>query len=136
MTFWVPSQGRWIVNYPKQHYANGVDKNGRTSGRYKPFVRIAKNVRVHLRDHVLVAAGVAPSYFVECLTYNAPDDVFKKDWFSSMLAYLQWLHAVDLTTLTRQSGQSGLIGTASDAWPLANAQQFRNAAIALWNSWS
>lgn len=28
--FYVPSQSRWVVNYPKLHYQNGANKNGRT----------------------------------------------------------------------------------------------------------
>jgi len=136
MTLWVPPEKQWIVNFPNQHYANGVDKNTKTSGRYKPFVRVVKNLRVHLEDHGLLADGVAASYFVECLTYNAPNDVFKSTLDSSMLAYLQWLHTADLSTMTRQSGQAGLIGTSSDQWPFRSAQLFRNAAITLWNEWS
>lgn len=59
------------VNYPEQHYANGVAKNKATSKRFKSTVRILKNI-----ENQLVAAGEIreiPSYFVECLAYNVSD---------------------------------------------------------------
>jgi hypothetical protein len=34
MTFYVPSECFWIVNFPKLHYQNGVEKNQRTNGWY------------------------------------------------------------------------------------------------------
>ncbi len=40
---------RSIVNYPKEHYNNGVNKNSdeKTGGLFKPIVRLFKNVRAY-----------------------------------------------------------------------------------------
>jgi len=36
-------EARWVVNYPKRHYANGAKKNQDTENRYKRMVRVFKN---------------------------------------------------------------------------------------------
>ena len=66
--------GLKIVNWPEQQYDNGVLKNDLTTKRYKRFVRALKNA-----ENVLVDAEVIeelPSYFMECLVYNADNSVF------------------------------------------------------------
>ena len=50
MTFYVPAENRWVINYPKLHYKKGVEKNQNTDGKYKPTVRMFKNVRTYLID--------------------------------------------------------------------------------------
>jgi hypothetical protein len=68
------SPGHWIHNYPQQHYDNGVNKNERTSRRYKCVVRILKNL-----ENRMVKDGVSPvvaSYLIESLVYNTPDTHF------------------------------------------------------------
>jgi hypothetical protein len=74
------SDGKRHYNYPEQHYNNGIQKNLRTSKRFKRTVRILKNI-----EGQLVAVGEmpeVPSYFMECLAYNVPEYVFKdtKTW--------------------------------------------------------
>lgn len=70
------TSGEWVINYPEQQYENGVAKNSaeRTGTRYKQMVRILKRV-----ENDLVAAGQIedlPSYFMECLVYCVPDNLF------------------------------------------------------------
>ncbi len=67
---------RLIVNYPKQHYDNGVDKQDRTGSEFKATVRIYKNARSDLVDKGAMTEALAPSYFIECLMFNVPDSVF------------------------------------------------------------
>lgn len=65
--------GTSLVNNPDQQYENGVEKNRRTSRSYKGAVRILKRV-----ENALNAAGLhkdLPSFFMECLVYNCPDEV-------------------------------------------------------------
>lgn len=59
--------GTVIVNFPKQHIANGEAKNaqGRTNGFYKPSVRMFKNARNRLIRDNLIAQDSCPSYCVE-----------------------------------------------------------------------
>lgn len=62
-----------ICNYPNQQHSNGKAKNVRTGNRYKRIVRIFKRI-----ENAMVAEGLhreVPSFFVECLVYNCPDEV-------------------------------------------------------------
>jgi len=47
-------EGRRIINYPDQHYANGVSKNTETGRRFKAVARILKRLRYEM------LAGCAP----------------------------------------------------------------------------
>jgi len=138
ITFWTRNDNRQIINYPKQHYENGVAKNKRVNYRLKPNVRVFKNLQNYCVDNNLLAAGVAPSYFVSCLIYNAPDAAFRPAHSDTMLAILNWLH--DLTDdqwdkLVSQNELYYLCRDAPDLWPLKNAKAFKNAAISAWNDW-
>lgn len=70
-----PSTGGYKNNFPKLQVERGTAKNDRTGRRYKRMVRCLKKMQTRL-----VAAGVLdeelPSYFVECLVFNVPDDRF------------------------------------------------------------
>jgi hypothetical protein len=62
-----------LVNYSAQQLANGREKNTRTGSRYKKTVRILKRT-----ENAMLENGVhreVPSYFVECLAYNCPDNL-------------------------------------------------------------
>lgn len=65
-----------IVNWPEQHYANGVEKNKRTSNRFKFAVRILKRLRYYMEDQNVAAAKGIPSYLIECLVWNVSDEAF------------------------------------------------------------
>jgi len=75
--------GSSLTNYPDEQYKKGVAKNNRTGGSYKRAVRIMKRV-----ENVMVENGLhreVPSYFVECLVYNCPDDILKQaTWVDTM----------------------------------------------------
>lgn len=68
-----------IENYPTQQYENGVAKNVRTARAYKKTVRILKRL-----SNFMVAADEhrnVQSFFVECLAYNCPDNLFlRSSW--------------------------------------------------------
>jgi len=70
-----------IQNWHRQHYTAGVAKNDRTGRRYKRVSRILKNLRDAMSDNGTAAAKAAaaatPSFLIECLVFNAPDDKFK-----------------------------------------------------------
>jgi hypothetical protein len=65
--------GSFLENYPDQQLANGRAKNNRTKRYYKQAVRIMKRV-----ENAMVLEGrhrEVPSFFVECLVYNCPDNI-------------------------------------------------------------
>jgi hypothetical protein len=68
--------GDKIVNWPQQQLDNGCAKNKKTGGRYKDYVRALKNA-----ENTLAAKGKIndlPSYFMECLGYNVPNNVLQR----------------------------------------------------------
>lgn len=133
---------RWIINYPKPHYDNGVAKNSdsNTLGRYKPTVRVLKNLRTYLYDHGLIENDLAPSYFVECLLYNVPDELFASTYQETVEGILDWFiqlaNAGRLADFTCQNEQMLLFGTTPEQWPLESAHHFLTAVVQLWNNWS
>lgn len=62
-----------IVNYPDQQLVNGRTKNKLTNYNYKKLVRILKRVENALAENGL--HDELPSYFIECLGYNVPNEV-------------------------------------------------------------
>jgi hypothetical protein len=66
--------GNAIVNWPEQHYTNGVAKNRATGFRFKSAVRALKNLKYEMEalgnPAQKKAAKEAPSYLIECLVYN------------------------------------------------------------------
>jgi hypothetical protein len=129
--------GREIVNYPKQHTSNGQAKNGdpRTGGHYKPTVRMFKNARSRLITDGVITRVVAPSYFVECLVYNAPDPLFVAGRQAALRGVLQWLVDNPLPPLLCQNGIVRLFGPTAEQWSVPNATAFINALTHLWNNW-
>jgi hypothetical protein len=64
-----------VVNWPNQQLTNGKSKNTITGGRYKRFVRALKNAENTLVDTGAIAP--MPSYFMECLVWNVPNNVLQ-----------------------------------------------------------
>ncbi|HEX5120070.1 MAG TPA: nucleotidyltransferase [Pseudonocardiaceae bacterium] len=72
----VKKNGTSLENYSQQQLDNGQSKDRRTNNDYKKVVRIMKRV-----ENLMVANGVhrpVPSYFVECLVYRCPDEIFRR----------------------------------------------------------
>lgn len=138
MTFYVPPEQRWVVNYPKIHYDNGVTKNSasHTKGWYKPTVRMFKNARSYSVAHGLLAAATAPSYFVECLLYNVPDAQFGGSWQQAFLGPLGWLWRTELSSFVCQNGQVRLFGSTPEQWSVESARTFLSTLVRLWNGWT
>ena len=66
-----------IYSFPQQHYDNGVAKNGRTAESYKGLVRILKRIRNRMIEEGVLDENGMPSFFLECLVWNMPDDTFQ-----------------------------------------------------------
>jgi len=81
-----------VRNWPEQHYENGVAKNQVTSRRYKKLVRILKSLSNEMADNNVASAVQAPSFLIECLSFNVPDSKFVADSYWSMTrTSLAWL---------------------------------------------
>jgi hypothetical protein len=135
MTFWVPSESRWVINYPKLHYENGAKKNQDTNGWYKPTVRMFKNARTYLVDRGVIPADLASSYFLECLLYNVPDDKFGTNFQSTFLQVITWLPKANFSRFVCQNEQLPLFGSSPEQWSENRAYRFLEAMMGLWANW-
>jgi hypothetical protein len=124
------------ANYPKQHSANCTAKHQATDGNFKPLVRILKNLRGRLVETGKLAEGVAPSYFIEGLLYNVPNENFTGNYSEMFVASLNWLH--------QQTGRSKwvcaneqyyLLRDDPVCWSDDSCSKFIDAVIAAWNGW-
>jgi hypothetical protein len=124
MLFYTQREGRAVVNFPKQHIANGWAKNGETEA-YKKTIRLYKNARNVAVDRGLLATDVAPSYFIECLLYNVPAEQFSDDPELSFLRTLNWLleRLLDGRALGFwcQNGLVPLFGDTPEQWQIDRA---------------
>lgn len=132
-TAFTPDGGNRIVNWPEQNYQNGVDKNKSTGGRFKDVVRILKRLRNKMNDEDIAAAKPIPSFLIECLVWNVPNDNFGHDTLTAdvwdSLAHLfnntlkfescsEWGEVNELKYLFR----------AGQPWTLTDTHSFLSAA--------
>lgn len=136
ITFWALQNKRQIINYPKKHYENGKAKDMDTSQRYKRTVMMFKNARNHLESERRIGADLAPSYFVECLVYNAPDYTFQPGFQNTYCAVVNWMRGAWLDDMLCQNGQQRLFGQSPEQWDIEDAREFIGQLAALWNDWS
>jgi len=137
------SYGEEIINYPKLHYQNGVEKHQGTWQKFKPIVRIFKNMRNTAMDrNYLDRKNVAPSYFIQCLLYNVPDNIFAdsdsyQEITVNILNYLSkaLYNEESYKNFISQNEIVPLFGESSDKWNISNAREFIEAIIKMWNDW-
>ena len=136
ISFKTRREGRLVVNYPKQHYKNGVDKNTATSEEFKPTVRMFKNVRTHLVAANKLLDETAPSYFVECLVSNAPDSTFPAGtWETQFIQVYNWLVNASLTDFWCLNHVNKLFGPTPEQWDETKANEYLSQVRTLWQYW-
>lgn len=128
--------GTQIVNFPKQHSENCTKKHQDTNQWFKPTVRLFKNLRNRMIDDGLIEAGLAPSYFIEGLLYNVPNDKFGGNFEDTVVNLLNWLVPADKTKFLCANEQYYLLFEGSAVtWRAASCKRFLDAAVDLWKSW-
>lgn len=135
IVFYTLRENRRVINYPKLHYKNGAKKNKQTNSWYKPSVRVFKHARTYLVDHDAIAKDLAPSYFLECLLYNVPNDAFGGSYQETFCNVLSWLTEANFEDFTCQNEQLPLFGETPEQWSMDDAIQLVNELINLWNNW-
>jgi hypothetical protein len=132
--FYAQTDKRLVVNYPRLHYKNGAAKNQkRTNKQYKPTVRMFKNARTYLIAKEVLNDGIAPSYFLECLLYNVPDDLFLSDRQKTFLDILTWLDNTEMGHFVCQNEQIDLFGDTPEQWSRGNAHELIQSLLNLWD---
>jgi hypothetical protein len=133
-----PTSGVAIAtNYPKQHFENCAAKDQATNGKFKPLVRIFKNMRDELLKENEINEGVAPAYFIEGLLYNLPNETFSGSYKDTVFNTLIWINeTTDRSKFVFANQQGYLFGDSSiPSWPRDDAQYFINAVSRMWNVW-
>jgi hypothetical protein len=131
----VTGAGDQIANYPKQHSANLTTKHQATSQRLKPMARVFKNMRSRLVDEGLIEPGIAPSYYIEGLLYNVPNDKLSSSYQNCVVNTLNWYRQeAKKDELVCANEQHYLLRDGyRTCWTQANCDAFVDAAVKLWN---
>ncbi|MEN6488756.1 MAG: nucleotidyltransferase [Smithella sp.] len=70
-----------IINWPEQHYQNGVQKNKDTGTRFKSIVRVLKALSNEMAG-ANISAGNVPGFLIECLVWNVPNNLFQNSTYT------------------------------------------------------
>jgi hypothetical protein len=142
--WFITRNGEEIVNYPKIHLKNGREKHEKTKEKFKPVVRIFKNMRNKAVDEGLINKNIAPSYFIQCLLYNVPNEIYTKNGnyqslIEDILKFLKnKLEDVNENNsfFLSQNEIVPLFGEGSDKWDIEKAKLFVNTLLDMWDNWS
>lgn len=136
IVFWT-SDGAKIVNFPKQHSENCTTKHKNTSQRFKRMVRVYKNMRNKMVDDGYIVDGVAPSYFLEGMLWNVPEEHFLQSYGDSFVNTFNWVSVADATKLVCANDLHWLVRDNLEVcWPTTNFTAYLAAAKDYWNDWS
>lgn len=123
-----------VINWHQQHYDAGVEKNNRTNRRYKRIARILKNLMYEMMksnaSKAKSAAEPVPSFLLECLAFNAPDDCFNLvdgSYYEDVKAVVRWLWNKTKPDTNHEFVEvSGLKALFSDsqAWTMEEAHEY------------
>lgn len=128
--------GEQIANYPKYHSENLTAKQKNTKNWFKPMARVFKNLRGKLIEEKLLASGVAPSYYLEGLLYNVPDDKFTTSYEDCFINAINWIRDADRSKFVCANEQYYLLREGSPVtWRAGKCDEFLNATVELWNQW-
>lgn len=119
-TMLFPSAGKPVINWPQQQLERGTEKNNATGHRYKRMVRALKKLQTELVRENLLAAEL-PSFLVECLVYNVPNEYLGHD------KYLDDMRAV-VAVIFQATDEKG----ACDDWLEVNRLKYLFRAEQSW----
>jgi hypothetical protein len=125
-----------IINYPKQHSENCTTKHKATKQNLKPMVRIIKNMRSRMVKEGTIEAGLAPSYYIEGLLYNVPNDKFCTRYEDSFINCINWIIDTDRKDFVCANEQYYLLCDGSPVtWRKDECTKFIDALCTFWNNW-
>ena len=134
IAFYLSDERRWVVSFPQQHHQWGSKKEKATGGRYKRTIRMFKAARTRLVDTKRLTKSDASSYFIECLLYNVPDDLFKPKLAPTYTGIVEWLKTAKLDDFQCQNGRVDLFGPGKEQWFVKKARKFVSALQGLWEA--
>jgi len=74
--------GGKVINWPDQHYSNGIIKNTLCKRRYKRVVRILKKLCIEMQNKSIDSALFVPGFLIECLVWNVPNKYFAHETYT------------------------------------------------------
>lgn len=134
IVFWTNNNTK-IVNYPKQHSANCTEKHKSTNGYFKPTVRIFKNIRNRMIADGRLKDGIAPSYFLEGMVWNVPNNLFGDSYQQTVINCFNHIYLMqDRSWLTCANGIHWLLRDGHPVcWSPSSFGTFMEAFKNFWN---
>jgi len=84
----------------------------------------------------MIAHGLAPSYYLEGLLYNVPNDKFGTSYADSFVNAVNWIRGADRSQFVCANEQYYLLRDEPNVtWSAAKCESFLAAAVNLWNQW-
>lgn len=125
--------GKRVINWPDQHYSNGVDKNSKCGQRYKRFVRVLKKLCNEMDNSGVTIAKGIPGFLCECLMWNVPDRYFSHsnyhEAFEPVLTFLYEQLGSDASNEWREVSELKYLFGSSQKW---TKQQTREFILSAW----
>lgn len=132
--FW-PTGGARVENFPKQHSENLTTKHQNTSSRFKPTVRVWKNIRNRMTEKGLIKDGLAPSYYLEGLLYNVPNEHFVQSRVQTFVNCFNWIYASKREDLVCANNMFWLLrDNQATSWSPPSCETFLAEALKFWNN--
>jgi hypothetical protein len=133
IVFW-KTDGTRIVNFPKQHSDNCTTKHQGTNNWFKPTVRVFKNIRNKMIQLGILEDGIAPSYYIEGLLYNVPNQIFGQSFQRTVLSCLSYASNADRSTFKCANGIHPLLRDNSEvSWSPDHCSRFLTALQFYWD---
>ena len=87
--------GTWIENYPKQHIANGINKNNDTNRRFKRLTRLHRKLRYKMIEDGENVSDNITSFLLECLVWNVPNRIMNDydSWTDRLRESIIYIHS-------------------------------------------
>ena len=123
------------MSYPEQHHQRGLKKEKAANERFKRTIRMFKAARSQLVSRRVLTKEDAPSYFIECLLYNVPNDLFAPKLAPTYVGILTWLKTARLNDFQCQNGLVPLFGPQPEQWSVKKARAFVKARQEMWDTW-
>lgn len=128
------TDGISIVNFPKEHQKDCTTKHQATNSYFKPTIRIFKNMRNRMIEKGIIKEGLAPSYFIEGMLWNVPNDQYGRSYQNTVVNCLNWLHGCTRKDLKCAHQLFYLLRDgAHNCWPPTNFEAFLSASIKFYN---
>ena len=126
-----PDRGERVINWPEQHYTNGVNKNNATGRRFKAMVRTVKSLAVEMERRNL---KTVPGFLIECFVWNVPNNFFGNQLYTqdlkNILGFLYEKLGLQESDEWGEVSELKYLFKGPQKWTKAEARQF---TVDVWN---